>query len=757
MRTLAIAALSFSAAVFAANLLLPFGTLPFVAAGAALAAAALFLTRRLWLRGFALACAAAACGFLFFALYAGRTAVPAREISGERLQLRARVVGVPQEYEQYARAEVELRTEGLPHLRLLLTDNSKTVAEAVPGQWIEFEAVPRPADQRYGKRYTAWNARGIFLTASARGEVRLGETESPLALLPLKLNRLLLRQIAAVFPEDTSAFFQSLLLGDKTELYRETELELAMSRAGLMHVVAVSGMHVAFLLGLLQSVLGRNRLSSLLGMALVWCFVLITGAGPSAVRAAVMQSFVLLAPLLRRENDPLTSLSAALALILLTNPYASGSVGLQLSFAAVAGLFCFAGRLSEAVYARLPALRGNAAGRFAVGTVVNSLSVVPFTFPLLALHFGYVSLVSPVTNLLALWAVSLCFCCAFPICLLGFVSLPLAAFLGAGLAWFARFILLAAKFCSSLPFAVVYLDSVTMKVWMVLVYLFFIGFHFARLPAAGRFLLPAALSALTLLLLFGAMRQYYRGGAGAISVLDVGQGQCICVFSGENTVMVDCGGFSTLDNAGETAGQYLISRGRGRVDALILTHLDADHCNGVPMLLALRPVDRILIAAGAEQTNGWPEKIAEAAELHGTQLEYLAADSERSFGGIRARIFLARGDSADEPCLAALLSLASYDMLVTGDIPRKAEAELMRTHDIRDVELCIVGHHGSRNASSWELLHGCGAQTAVISSGYNTYGHPTPETLERLAIAGYTVYRTDENGTIRIRVGKDYG
>ena len=96
-------------------------------------------------------------------------------------------------------------------------------------------------------------------------------------------------------------------------------------------------------------------------------------------------------------------------------------------------------------------------------------------------------------------------------------------------------------------------------------------------------------------------------------------------------------------------------------------------------------------------------------------------------------------------------------MLVTGDAPKPAEKDLIQNHLICDVELLIAGHHGSRYACSGELLGSIGADTAIISVGYNTYGHPTYETLERLDAYGYTIYRTDLNGSVEIHVGDSYG
>ena len=127
-------------------------------------------------------------------------------------------------------------------------------------------------------------------------------------------------------------------------------------------------------------------------------------------------------------------------------------------------------------------------------------------------------------------------------------------------------------------------------------------------------------------------------------------------------------------------------------------------------------------------------------------------------GQIRLRLFAPGSTgSAKESCMMALISLGDFDMLVTGDGNKSSERELLNRYHLHDLELLIVGHHGSRYASSGELLEGIGAETAIVSVGYNPYGHPTYETLERLHAYGYTIYRTDLNGTVEIRVGDTDG
>ena len=758
MRVLAITALAYSAAVFASNYILPSAWLPALALGCALAGGAILLPRRRWLRGFALLAFGLALGFGCFWLRAVRTTVPAARLEGQTRLIRAEIADWPELNERYSRAVVRLRGEGLPPLNALLYDNGESLRTAKPGDRLELEASLRPADRLYGERYLGYNARDIYLIASARGEIRVTGESGGLRYWPQHLNRRILSLVRELFPTDTAAFIEALLLGDKTELYRDEALYQALSRAGLMHVVAVSGMHIAFLVGMLRTILGKNRPCSLLCIALVWAFVLVTGASPSAVRAAIMQSLLLAASLFRRENDPLTSLSAALAALLLGNPHAAASVSLQLSFASIAGILCFSERLEEAIYERLPALRGYLLGRTAVGAAVNSLSVMPFAVPLMCLHFGSVPLLAPLTNLLALWAVTLCFCGSCLLCVLGALWLPLGRLLAWVLAWLVRYVFLTARCVSAIPFAAVYLETRAAWLWLLFCYALFIAFRFVKRGRLVRLGVPALLSVLSLAALLTAARLAYAGETETIAALDVGQGQCLAVLSGDQTLLIDCGGLGSAESAGETAGRYLLSRGRRRVDALILTHLDTDHANGLGTLTALCPVKTLLLPETGGAENGMRDAVTAAAARGGTELRFLREDSLLALGGIRAQLYAPAGEGdANDRSLAAVVSLGDYDMLVTGDMSRTKERALLAQHPLEGIELYIVGHHGSRYASSYELLESIGADTAVISCGYNTYGHPAPETLERLAACGYTVYRTDENGTVEIRIGRDHG
>ena len=144
----------------------------------------------------------------------------------------------------------------------------------MPGDCFEGTFSLRSADIRNGERYDNNPARGIYLTANQRGGLKLtGERRFTLRGLAASLNEKLCDRIRLVFPEDTFAFFQALMLGEKSDLYEDEALQLSLSRAGLMHMVAVSGMHIAFLIGMLRHLLGNTRRASLLSLLLLWCFL----------------------------------------------------------------------------------------------------------------------------------------------------------------------------------------------------------------------------------------------------------------------------------------------------------------------------------------------------------------------------------------------------------------------------------------------------------------------------------------------------
>ena len=759
MRKLACFAISFSLATFLSHFLFPNQWIPVSAAvfSVGLFAVPFLLPKIRKCRFYPLLILLVFFGFgtgvLNYGIHQMQTVAKAQKLNDTEQTMLVQILEKPVSYDRYDRLHVRITEDSLPHLHAMMYDYDHSTSGLQPGDRIRVTAKLRSADIRYGEKNDAYISRDIYLTGTLRNGWEYTGHRSGIRIVASKLNGIIKEVCDSVFPESTIPFMKALLLGDKTEFYEDVSLYAAMSRAGMMHVIAVSGMHIAFLVGLIQLLLGSGRRSSFLCLVILWMFVLITGASASAVRAGIMQSILLLAPILRRENDSLTSLSFALMTILLINPYSCASVSLQLSFGAMAGLLLFAKPVSDYLLSLFPNTEKNRLLRDVCMTAGASLAVMAFSAPLAAIHFNSFSVLSPVTNIVSLFAVSICFSSGILACCAGMILLPLGQCIGWFSGLFARYLITVASLIAKIPFSAVYLTSRAAVFWMLLSYLLAAAAVIWKSKSALRILLPVILSFCCLFAVFRITQWNYRKPDGFLSVLDVGQGECVCVMSEEKTLLFDCGNTGSLTNAGETAASYLNMAGRKRVDALILSHMHEDHANGVPLLLELIPVERIYALSDADCSPDLMKEIQDAVQRHGVEWIPLSEDQAIQFGSIQTELYMPTDTGEqNERCIISKVSIGDTDALLTGDAPKSTEYSFLDDHMPQDVEMLVVGHHGSRSSTSGELLKALQGNKAIISCGLNSYGHPSYEVLERLYAYGYEIYRTDLQGTIEIRI-----
>ena len=154
----------------------------------------------------------------------------------------------------------------------------------------------------------------------------------------------------------------------------------------------------------------------------------------------------------------------------------------------------------------------------------------------------------------------------------------------------------------------------------------------------------------------------------------------------------------------------------------------------------------------------YTEQILSRAKEKGTELLLLDENRNAQFGAIDAELYAPLAAKEDNNRgIVCLFHIGEYDLLVTGDISQKMEERFLLRCLPQDVDLLSVGHHGSKYSNGEMFIDYIGADTAVISTGYNTYGHPAEETLERLIKCGYNIYRTDLDGTVIFHVEDDHG
>ena len=593
---------------------------------------------------------------------------------------------------------------------------------------------------------TYHQGKGIFLLAYPKNTIENQQLDTvPSRYLAPVLRQKILSLLETIFPADTAPFAKALLIGDTGDLSYETVT--ALKTSGVYHIVAVSGMHISILFALVYMLCGKHRIfTAVFGIPVLCLFAAVAGLSPSIVRACVMQVLMILALLVDKEYDPPTALAFAVLLLLASNPLCITSISFQLSVGCIVGIFLFSQRIHDYLLKETPL--GPAKGksikakltRWAVSSVSVTLGAVSVTAPLCAVHFGSVSIIGILTNLLILWLVSIIFYGIMAACLLGALWLPLGIGISWALSWPIRIILWVTDMISRVPVASVYTSSVYIVAWLIFAYILLTVFlkNKKKHPWVFSCCLFAGLVGAIVCSWIEPRLDDFR-----FTAVDVGQGQCLILQNDGKYYMVDCGG-DTGDKAADKASQLLLSQGVFRLDGLIITHYDEDHAGGADQLLSRIPADTIYLPV----IDGEDDIRDALSQKYNDKIQWV----EQELLIKEAEITIYPSDNkvdANESSLCILFQPEDCDILITGDRSFDGEEELIEQVSLPDLEILVAGHHGSRTSTSWELLNATRPDVAVISVGAdNRYGHPTWETLERLDLFGCGVYRTDLEGTI---------
>lgn len=602
-----------------------------------------------------------------------------------------------------------------------------------------------------GDEPTYHRGNGIHLLAYQKGDLSVEKTnEIPLKDYPAMLRRRLIITLERYFPADTAFFAKALLLGDRTDV--NYEVSTAFKVSGISHIIAVSGLHVSILFSLVMLISGKRRLlTALIGIPVLLLFAAVAGFSPSVTRACVMQILMLLALLFNREYDPPTALSFAALVMLAVNPLVITSASFQLSAGCMAGIFLFSKRITEWVngFSFWKMWKGKTLRvrlrSWISGGVGVTLSSMFFTTPLVAYYFGTVSLVSIITNLLTLWAVSLIFYGIMAVCLLCSLWAKAAAVLAWCISWLIRYVLSVAKILSSFPLAAVYTQSVYVVLWLVLCYGLITVFLFAK-KRQPFVLICCGVLGLCLAMICSWAEPVLDDTR--MTVLDVGQGQCILLQSDGKTFLIDCGGDSDT-KAADLAAETLLSQGISRLDGVIVTHYDRDHAGGVGHLLSRIPADAVFLPDSPDEDCLLDTILP---FCYGREV-YVDEDLLLRWDDTNITIFAPILSSSDnERGLCVLFRDENCDILITGDLSSLGEKLLLMEKEISDLTALVAGHHGSKSSTCEALLEATTPEYAFISVGEdNYYGHPHAEVIKRLEEIGCVIYRTDQHGTILFR------
>ena len=568
------------------------------------------------------------------------------------------------------------------------------------------------------------------------------------------------------FDDDTQGFIRGVIFGDKSDIDEDTLEEFNNNSTG--HILAVSGLHIGFLYGLLRMLTARRRTLpvSILIISVILLYGEMTLWSPATVRACIVMTISLFAAHLRRCSDLLTSISMAALLILTFQPYQLFNSGFQLSFMALSGIAFFTGPVSS----------------YTGEAMAVMLAVQIGTLPVIAYSYCRINPLSMFINI--------------PVILLASVLVPLCILLLMMEAYAFRVPAAGIDLAELISYAVIKINhifsfggSFSVKTSgpgaaaTIVIYIMILGLasEWTRIRLLRKdmksVIKQGILLMMPLAMLFSCL--YDTISDDEIVFTAVGQGDCVHIRAEGHDVLIDGGGQAEYGdnkdkryNVGKNILMpYLMHSGADNVDIALVTHLHADHYKGISELAEIFPVGAIGIPA--DYKDSYSEIMNRGDNAHNSSIIskyralFMFPDTKISITDDVYIKTIWPVEVSDEPIAADdpnehnavyMIHYKGIKIMVTGDMLEADEQQMVeyyRDTDALECDILKVAHHGSKSSSSEAFLDAARPRIAVIQCGLNNfYGHPHRQTLERLEERGIRVFRTDLSGAVGIDIHK---
>lgn len=550
----------------------------------------------------------------------------------------------------------------------------------------------------------------------------------------------------------TSSWVNALVLGDDSEI-DEKVIEL-FQNWGLSHLLAISGLHIGIVVGIVYSILIKLNLltrekAELVMLLFLPVYAILAGSAPSVLRASMMVLLVLIFKRLKIHLDALDTISIVFLVLLISDEYMIYHIGFQFSFLVTFGIILSRKWLQS------------------VNTSIFQLLIISFVSQMiiLPLQLNYFSLFQPLSIPLNLIVVPY-----FSVFVIPFMFfLLITSFLPAGLLRILDdiFVKIHQHVIDCLTFIDVHFDFslllTDLPIWFFILYYLCLLLsqyllEYKRLKQA--FL---SFSCLTLLLTGYASIPYFSG-KGYVTMLDIGQGDAFVVELPyrKGVFMIDAGSrfsFTDLEPTDSVYKQiilpYLKSRGIHKLDGVFLTHEDMDHFGSAGFMMDAGLVEALYVS----DFFLMPDDLAKKSAENNVTVHHLQAGDVLHIAGQQLAVLAPVRDkqSANENSLVLYTELGGKSWLFTGDISREEEKELISDYSLQ-ADILKAAHHGSSTSSDPAFLESITPETALISAGVNnSYGHPALEVLDALAAFGIQTLRTDLHGAVQYQYMDEQG
>lgn len=576
-----------------------------------------------------------------------------------------------------------------------------------------------------------------------------------------------------------SGIYKGILLGDKSDIESDTRSLYKM--AGISHLLAISGLHISligyFVYRTLRKIMGLYP-SGIFTFTIILCYRNMIGENISAKRAIIMFGVSLLAKLIGRTYDILSALTLAFIIIIYTNPLAIFNSGMLLSFGAILGII-----LLHTPLMRFIKINNKLISSFLASEMINII-----IRPISSYFYYEISMYSSVINIIIIPFMGIIVVCG----ILGIIIGSVSVHLGSSIIWIGcrvlQFYDFVCRLFLKMPYAtrivgipgnlrlVIYFGLLIIAVIILHIYLnrndeIYNNDNECNIVNCGeidtfKVRNIKRISVCMVLILLNVILLSNNVKGVRINMLDVGQGDSICINNAGNTLLVDAGSSSEKDITKYTILPFLKASGIECVDYLIMTHSDMDHINGMNDLMEYKYngrnyVKNIIVPKINETVvDKNYRNIISKAEKEKINVIYLGKGDIIQMKGLQIRCLWPEDDrklDKNDLSLTFYLSVSESDfrMLFTGDLGMEGEKMLIKSGISDKVNVLKTGHHGSNNSSSAEFLKVLLPEVSIISCGVNNrYGHPGQDALKRLKNIASDIYVTKDTGEIDIHVNE---
>lgn len=608
----------------------------------------------------------------------------------------------------------------------------------------------------YSSPQTARNYKGFdyskyLKTLKIYGIIKIEEAnllkENDLNFVLISINNLKQKMIDHAnknMPQKTANLLLGLLIGQKDNI--QEDIIKSFRTANLSHILAVSGAHTSYIILGLTYIITKSkaprRIGYIITIIILLVFIIITGASYSVIRACIMSIITISAKLFYKKENFFISICVSLFIILIQNPFAINDIGLKLSFLGTIGIIVFNKNITE-FFIRIK-IKENIAKVLSL-TFSAQLMIMPITI----LNFNTFSLTFFISNILASPLLGIIIILGFIAIFVSFVLNPISKILFFVLNLFLELLIFISEIVTKIPGSsiLVKTPNLVFVITYYILILFINYFFIIKKNPIRRFQkkivkictiknikrIIKIIARIFLIISFLTMLVRVINPTLKIYFIDVGQGDCTLIITPKGKKILIDGG----EGKNEILLPYLLDRGINKIDYIIISHFDSDHCNGLIEVMEKIKVGKVIVSKQPGESEEY-RNILEIIKRKNIEAYVVKAQDRITIEkDLYINILNPAGklefNDLNNNAMVAKLIYKNFSMLFTGDIEKAEENIAQKYKNNLKSTILKVAHHGSKTSTNEEFLKYVEPQIALIGVGENNkFGHPNQQTIEKL-------------------------